>query len=54
MRGCPNLDHKGNVERPYGLLVVGVVKGVNVGIWPVEMGVTDVVRLSILRMISPR
>lgn len=47
IKGCLNLDLKGNVVSPYGLLIVGVVKGVNVGIWPVETAVTNVVRVSI-------
>ena len=33
MRGCLTLDLMGNKENPYGQLVVGVVKRVNVGTW---------------------
>ena len=43
IRGFLTLDCKGNVVDPYGLLVLGVVIGINVGIWLVEMVFTHVV-----------
>ena len=46
IRGFLTLDRKGNVVSPYGLLVLGVVTGINVGIWLVEMVFTHVVRVA--------
>ena len=47
MRECLTLDRKEYVVSPHLLLVVGVVRGMKIGIWPVEMAVTDVVRVAI-------
>ena len=44
MRGCRTLDFKGNVMGSYGTFFLSVVRGMNVGIWPVEIVLTDVVR----------
>ena len=46
MRGCPTIDKKGKIMIPYDLLVLGVVTGINVGIWLVEMVFTHVVRVA--------
>ena len=45
MRGFLNLDRKGNILSPYGLLVLGLVTGINVGIWLIEMVFMHVVRV---------
>ena len=47
MRGFVTIYLMGNIVSLDGLLVVGVVKRVNVGIWTVEMPVMDVVRVVI-------
>ena len=46
MRGYLTLDLKENVVSPYVQLVLGVVRGMNVRIWTVEMVVTDVLRVA--------
>ena len=46
IRGFLNLDRKGNAVNPYGLFVLGVVTGINVGIWLVEMVFKQMVRVA--------
>ena len=45
MRGCLPLDHKGKVVSPYGPLVLGVVRDMRVGVWPVERVALVVVKV---------
>lgn len=45
MRGCLKHDHEGKVVTPYGIFVLGVVRGMRVGVCLVEMIIFDVVRV---------
>ena len=45
-RRCLTLDHKLKVVNPFGLIVVGVVRGMRIGVWSVEIVVIDVVRVA--------
>ena len=44
MKGCLTLYLKRNGVSPYGPIFLGVVRGMNVGILPVQMVFVDVVR----------